>query len=105
MKPGEKKMTFKPPQLTEAEEKEVFLPDSMKCDGCQAVATQWNRTFARAHLHKTGEWRLDEGEVMMMMGKSTRKCQADFESAKVTGEIPGMPRGYSCSQPAVVFLA
>ena len=34
-RPGERKMTFKPPQLTEEEEKEVFLPNSMRCDGCQ----------------------------------------------------------------------
>ena len=34
-RPGERKMTFKPPQLTEDEEFEVFLPKSMRCDGCQ----------------------------------------------------------------------
>jgi hypothetical protein len=50
---GETKMSFKAPQLTEEEEREVFLPAGMKCDGCQAVATQWNRTFAREEEEKT----------------------------------------------------
>ena len=34
-RPGERKMTFKPPQLTEEEQDEVFLPKAMRCDGCQ----------------------------------------------------------------------
>ena len=34
-RPGETKKTFKPPDLTEEEKDEIFLPQSMKCDGCQ----------------------------------------------------------------------
>lgn len=69
-RPGERKMTFKPPQLTEEEEKEVFLPKSMKCDGCQAVATQWDKTFAKAHLSRKKDYRLDEGQVFETMERA-----------------------------------
>ena len=34
------KLSFKPPQLSEEEERSPLIPDLMRCDGCLAVAHQ-----------------------------------------------------------------
>ena len=69
--PGTSKMSFKPPQLTEEQEKLNWMPDEMKCDGCLAVSYQIHATFARGHLHHEDnkEWRLHEGDVIDKIGE------------------------------------
>ena len=69
LRPGEQKMTFIPPQLTEEEQNEVFLPKNMRCDGCLAIAAQWHRAFKKSHVHKSPEWRMSEGAVIAALGR------------------------------------
>ena len=39
-KDGVEKLTFKTPDLTDEESFSHFLPESMKCDACRAIAYQ-----------------------------------------------------------------
>jgi len=90
-RPGETKKTFKPPDLTEEEKDEIFLPQSMKCDGCQAIAIQWSKMFHKAHLHKKKSFRLGEGAVIETIERACEAATYDvygittMESGKFTG--------------------
>ena len=72
--PGTKKMSFKPPQLSEEEEKLNWMPDMMKCDGCLAVAYQFHLAFSKGHVNRENnpKWRLTEGDVIERAGKENR---------------------------------
>ena len=67
--PQGQKITFKPPQLNEDEERNPFLPDYMKCDGCQAVATQWHRAFKREYDNRQKGYRMGEVAISDMLGE------------------------------------
>ena len=70
MPKGTKKLSFKPPQLTEDQEKLNWMPDEMKCDGCLAVSYQLHLAFARGHLNHENnpKWKLSEGDIIERTG-------------------------------------
>lgn len=47
----EKKMSFKPPVLSEEEMRSWAIPEQLKCDSCLAVAYQIHSGFEEAHKH------------------------------------------------------
>lgn len=65
MEPGMQKMSFKPPQLNEEEERSPHLLEEMSCDSCKAVAFQLHKTFQEGHKNfKRQDYRLPESEVL-----------------------------------------
>ena len=55
---GLKKMTFKAPDLNAEESHGRFLPDHLKCDACQAIAHQVNKTYITRFLSGSEDCRL-----------------------------------------------
>ena len=44
-------MKFKPPRLSDEEERSGHMPDYLLCDGCVAVTTQLQLALHSAHRH------------------------------------------------------
>ena len=64
------KMSFKPPQLNEEEERSPHLIEEMGCDSCTAVAYQLHKAFENGHKNfKSKDKRLKESEILDRTGE------------------------------------
>jgi hypothetical protein len=64
-KDGLTKVSFKTPDLTDEESYSLFLPESMKCDACQAIAYQLYKKFTDFNAkNKQFKYKLPESEVI-----------------------------------------
>ena len=52
---GQQKMTFSSPNLSEEEQHSGFVPDSMKCDACSAVAFQLKTALDKEEAKRNGK--------------------------------------------------
>ncbi len=70
LEPGTQKLSFKPPQLDEEEERSPLIPDVQRCDGCFAAAHQMHLAFARAHKNfRDSKKRLKESQILDLFGE------------------------------------
>jgi len=49
--PGTQRMSFKPPQLSDEEERSQHMPEYLACDACTAAANRIDNAFHQAHRH------------------------------------------------------
>jgi len=62
--PGQQRMSFKPPQLSDEEEMSLHMPAYLACDACVAVSNQLIGGFMNAHRHTALEKDLPEADVI-----------------------------------------
>jgi len=63
--PGQQRMTFKPPQLSDEEERSPHIPAYLACDACTAIATQvelalWRTQKSAGMKNRLKHWQVIE---------------------------------------------
>ena len=65
------KMTFTPPTLSDEDKHLIHMPNYLLCDGCKAVSYSLHKAFEDRHKQrKDQEWKMKEGDVLEIFGKS-----------------------------------
>ena len=69
--PRLKSLNFETPQLSEEEQKSMFLTEDIKCDSCIALAFRIHRQFEKAQDKKRSDpnYNLPEYEILDATGK------------------------------------
>ena len=67
---GLKKMTFKPPDLSDEEKYSIQMPEIHKCDGCMAIAYTLHTQLQIKHLKNQHikQFRIPESQLLDLFG-------------------------------------
>ena len=67
---GLKKMTFKPPELSDEEKYSIRMPEIHKCDACMAIAYTLHTQLQIKHLKNQHikQFRIPESELLDLFG-------------------------------------